>query len=128
VSKSIGSLIHLLAPSATTFGWDMRAVQAIVAMSACALVAVRRRDVGAVWLCALAPALVRVVTDPVLGSYYWQPVEAAVIAGIALGAPISRSRWSWVALALIAYLPYMGSVSGLWLIVGAGCTVAWPCW
>lgn len=119
-----GSLIHLVAPGITEFGWDLRAGQATLAMAACAFIAVRRRDVDGIWLAALAPALVRVVSDPVVGIYYWQPIGAVIIAGIALGAPTVKSPQTWTALVVLAYLPYLANSRGMWVIAGAGCLTA----
>jgi len=116
------SLVHLLAPDVQNFGWDLRVLQAVIVMGACAFVARRCRTTDALWLAPLTAALLRVLTDPVQGSYYWLPLAAAVIGGVALGAPQLKEPTSWVAVALLAYVPFLvTSASSMWLIFGALC-------
>jgi hypothetical protein len=120
-----GSIVHELFPHLQYFGWDLRVVQAVLMAGSCALVVLyRRHDPQAIWLAPLAPALVRVLTDPLRFDYYWVPVGVLVLVGVALGAPRSRSRWSWVALAALVYLPCIATPESVWFIAALLCVAA----
>jgi hypothetical protein len=120
-----GTLVARIAPGIQNFGWPLRLLQGACALAACAAIATRGRNRDAVWLAPLAAVLVRVVTDPMLGPYYWQPLALVIIAGVAFGAPDHRSRKTWLALIALTYLPYIASTAHqLWLEVGTGCALA----
>jgi hypothetical protein len=80
-----GTVDHTLWPHATTFGWDLRVLQAGVctAIGTGVALAVRRRA-AAVWLVPLVIILVRLIFDPTDFLYYWSAAQVAVLAGIAL--------------------------------------------
>jgi hypothetical protein len=86
---STSSLIHLLWPEVTAFGWPLRLAQAALAVgagTAVALVLRRRRD--AVWLVPLAVCASRLLTDPILVGYYFRAPALLCIIGLALAVAL----------------------------------------
>jgi hypothetical protein len=80
-----GTVLSLVVAPGAHFGWPLRLLQAALALSAGASVAiVLRRSVHACWLAPLAVALVRLVLDPLAFGWYWLEVEALVLVGAAL--------------------------------------------
>jgi hypothetical protein len=67
-----GSLVHVLAPEATSFPWALRILQGglAVALGCVAALALRGRP-AALWLTPVAVLAGRLLLDPVLADYYW---------------------------------------------------------
>jgi hypothetical protein len=81
------SLMSLLVPEGTPFGWPLRLLQAVVAVSAGVLVArVLRRSPHALWATPLAIVVARLLLDPLLYSYYLAAPKALILVGAAVGA------------------------------------------
>lgn len=77
-----GTLLSVFVTPGADFGWPLRVLQSVLALSAGASVAVTlRRSIHACWLAPLAVALVRVVLDPLAYGWYWLEVEALVLVG-----------------------------------------------
>ena len=84
---SEGSLTHLLWPDATAFSWPLRLAQGVIVLVAAAAVArATYRSVDGIWLTPLAVCAVRLLTDPVLASYYSIAPEVLICVGIAFAA------------------------------------------
>ena len=80
-----GTFLSLLLATGTHFGWPLRLVQSLLALSAgCAVARALRRSVHAVWLAPLGVVLVRLLLDPLSFGWYWLEVEALVLVGAAL--------------------------------------------
>jgi hypothetical protein len=76
------TLLSLLVEPGTVFGWQLRALQGLAAVSAgvavgCAL----RRSAAALWATPLAVVSVRLVLDPVRYPWYWLALETLVLLG-----------------------------------------------
>jgi hypothetical protein len=85
------SLVSMLVPEGTPFGWSLRLVQAAFAVSAgVAVVRLLRHSPHAVWVAPLAIIVVRLLLDPLLLSYYLTGPKALILVGAALGA----ARWA----------------------------------
>lgn len=81
------SLMSLLVPMGTQFGWALRLVQAVVAVGAGVAVArTFRHSPHAVWLAPLAIVAVRLLLDPLLNWYYLAEPKALLLVGAAVGA------------------------------------------
>jgi hypothetical protein len=81
------TLVHILWPHATSFGWIPRLAQGTMCIgvgSAIALSLRRQRTANAAWLVPVAILLVRFAFDPMQVSYYWVAAQVALLAGIAL--------------------------------------------
>jgi hypothetical protein len=90
-----GTLLGLVLPIGTHFGWPLRLVQAALAAGAGAAVAWRlRRSIHAAWLVPLAVVVTRILLDPVAYGWYWLEAEALALAGAGalLTAPPLRVR------------------------------------
>ncbi len=82
-----GTLLSLVVPAGTHFGWPLRLVQAAVACGIGAVLARRlRRTVHAVWLVPLSVAVARILFDPLSYGWYWLEAEALTLVGAALAA------------------------------------------
>jgi hypothetical protein len=80
-----GTLLSVFVTPGADFGWPLRVLQSVLALSAGASVALTlRRSIHACWLAPLAVALVRVVLDPLAYGWYWLEVEALVLVGAAM--------------------------------------------
>jgi hypothetical protein len=82
---SDGSLLHLLHPGTMSAPWSFRLVQAVLAVAAGSAVALllRGRAWGP-WAVIVAVVAARLVLDPVLAGYYWEPVLVAVTGALVL--------------------------------------------
>jgi hypothetical protein len=81
------SLLSLLVPVGTHFGWPLRLVQAAVAVGAGIAVArALRHSPHAIWVPPLFVVGARLLLDPLLNSYYLAGPEALVLVGAAVGA------------------------------------------
>jgi hypothetical protein len=110
------SLIHVLWPHATEFGWAPRLLQAVVCLTVGSALAVSlRKRPAAIWLVPSAILLARLVFDPVQFSYYWVAPQLTLAAGIALADPRRRTS---IAL-LIGTLWLVSSDLDQWQTVGA---------
>lgn len=85
-----GSLPALwLAPGHDTFPWQLRILQGGLALAASAVVAILVRAADdAVWLVALVACAVRLVFDPVLAGYYFEP--PVILIAVALALAVAR--------------------------------------
>ena len=80
-----GTMLSVFVAPGAHFGWPLRVLQSVLALSASASVAiVARRSIHACWLAPLAVALVRLVLDPLAYGWYWLEVEALVLVGASL--------------------------------------------
>jgi hypothetical protein len=80
-----GTLLSLFVAPGAHFGWPLRLLQSLLALTAGASVALAlRRSIHACWLAPLAVALVRLIVDPLSFGWYWLEVEAVVLVGAAL--------------------------------------------
>jgi len=80
-----GTMLSLVVPVGTHFGWPLRLLQAAVACGVGAVLARRLcATVHAVWLVPLFVALMRILLDPVSFGWYWLEVEALALVGAAL--------------------------------------------
>ena len=79
-----GTLLGLVLPAGTHFGWPLRLAQASVACGIGALLARRIRGKHGVWLVPLGVVLARIALDPLAYGWYWLEVEALVLVGAAL--------------------------------------------
>jgi hypothetical protein len=90
------SLMSLLVPVGTHFGWPLRLVQAAVAVGAGIAVArALRHSPHAIWVPPLFIVAARLLLDPLLNSYYPSAAEGLILVGAAVGAarwPRLRSR------------------------------------
>ena len=90
------SLMSLLVPVGTHFGWPLRLVQAAVAVGAGIAVArALRHSPHAIWVPPLFVVAARLLLDPLLNSYYPSAAEGLILVGAAVGAarwPRLRSR------------------------------------
>lgn len=79
------SLIHLLQPSATRAPWSYRLVQGLLALGGGSAVALllRGRAWGP-WAVVVAVVAGRLVLDPVLAAYYWDPVLVGLMGALVL--------------------------------------------
>jgi len=90
-----GTLLGVVVPVGTHFGWPLRLLQAGVACAAGTVVALRlRRSVHAVWLTPLVVVLARIGLDPLAYGWYWLEAEALALvgAGALLTAPPLRAH------------------------------------
>ncbi len=79
------SLVHLLWPGATTFGWLPRLIQGGLSIGVGAVLAARmRRSPSAIWVVPMAVVLVRLIFDPTQLDYYWVSAQILVIVAIGL--------------------------------------------
>lgn len=88
---SYPSPVSMLVPEGTPFGWPLRLVQAVFAVSAgVAVVRLLRRSPHVLWAAPLAIVVVRLLLDPLLLSYYLAGPKVLILVGAALGA----ARWT----------------------------------
>lgn len=81
------SLLSLLVPVGTHFGWPLRLVQATVAVGAGIAVArALRHSPHAIWVPPLFVVAARLLLDPLLNSYYPSAAEGLILVGAAVGA------------------------------------------
>lgn len=81
------SLIHLLQPGATAAPWSWRLVQSVLAIaagSAAALLLRGRNAAWGPWVVTAAAVAGRLVLDPVLAGYYWDPVLVGLTGALVL--------------------------------------------
>jgi hypothetical protein len=119
-----GSLVHLVLPGRTRFGWSLRLVQGALSALACGVVAYRGRgNPEAQWLAPLAGVAVRILADPGALDYYWLPAGALVVGGIAtIGR--RRTKVQLAGVALLGYVTYAATtLVSAPLLTGAGCFV-----
>jgi len=77
-----GTLVSVVVPVGTHFGWPLRLLQAVVACGLGAAVALRfRRSVHAVWLAPLVVVTARIALDPLAYGWYWLEAEALALGG-----------------------------------------------
>jgi hypothetical protein len=77
-----GTLVSVVVPVGTHFGWPLRLLQATVACGLGAAIALRfRRSVHAVWLVPLAVVFARIALDPLAYGWYWLEAEALALVG-----------------------------------------------
>ncbi|TMK68791.1 MAG: hypothetical protein E6G50_14475 [Actinobacteria bacterium] len=77
-----GTLVSVVVPVGTHFGWPLRLLQAAVACGLGAAVALRfRRSVHAVWLAPLVVVVARIALDPLAYGWYWLEAEALGLVG-----------------------------------------------
>jgi hypothetical protein len=77
-----GTLLSVVVPAGTHFGWPLRLLQAGVACALGALVALRfRRNVNALWLTPLVVVVARIALDPLAYGWYWLEAEALALVG-----------------------------------------------
>jgi hypothetical protein len=79
-----GTLLGVVLPAGTHFGWPLRLLQAGIACALGLALARRLRGRHAVWLVPLTVALVRIALDPLAYGWYWLEVESLVLVGAAL--------------------------------------------
>lgn len=82
-----GSVLHALDPTAATFPWSLRLLQSLLALGAGAAVALllrRRHARWGVWLVPVAVVAGRLLLDPVLAGYYWDPVLVCGVGALVL--------------------------------------------
>jgi hypothetical protein len=90
-----GTIVSVVLPVGTHFGWPLRLLQAAVACGLGAAMALRlRRSVHAVWLVPLVVVLARIALDPLAYGWYWLEAEALALvgAGALLTLPPFRER------------------------------------
>ncbi len=81
------SLISLLVPEGTHFGWPLRLLQAAVAVGAGIAVArALRRSPHAIWAAPLAIVVARLLLDPLLNPYYLAAPKGLILVGAVVGA------------------------------------------
>ena len=77
-----GTLVSVVVPVGTHFGWPLRLLQAAVACGLGAAVALRfRRSMHAVWLAPLVVVVARIALDPLAYGWYWLEAEALGLVG-----------------------------------------------
>jgi len=77
-----GTLLGVVLPAGTDFGWPLRLLQAGLACGLGAGVALRlRRSVHAVWLTPLVVVVARIALDPLAYGWYWLEAEALALVG-----------------------------------------------
>jgi len=85
------SLLSIVVPDGTPFGWPLRLLQAAVAVGAGIAVArVLRHSPHALWVAPLAIVAARLLLDPLLYSYYFAAPKGLVLVGGAVAA----ARWT----------------------------------
>lgn len=94
---SRATLVHAVVPQLTQFSWSGRFVQAAVvtAVVTATVIAARRQRVPAVtlaWLLPVVVAMAKIATDPQPRDYYWAPVTAALLIGVAASARVRLRR------------------------------------
>jgi hypothetical protein len=90
-----GTLLSLVVPVGTHFGWPLRLAQAGLACGLGGLLAWRmRRSPHAVWLVPLTVVVARILLDPLAYGWYWLAAQALALVGAALlvTAPPLRVR------------------------------------
>jgi len=81
------SPVSMLVPEGTSFGWQLRMVQALFAVGGGVAVArLLRRSPHALWAAPLAIVVARLLLDPLLLPYYLEGPEVLILVGAALGA------------------------------------------
>ena len=83
------SLLHALQPETTTFPWTFRLAQAVLAVGAGSVVALllrRRAAAWGPWAVIVAVVTARLILDPVLAGYYWDPALIAAVGALVLAA------------------------------------------
>ncbi len=110
--------LHLLFPNATTFTWQMRAIQTIASLAAAAAVGwLLRRRADSVWLVPLVAVLVRLALDPLNYTYYQVAPQLLVLFGCGLlGA---RRPSHTLAVLLLTYATFVVPVVALPLSICA---------
>lgn len=124
------SLVHALEPGATTFPWTFRVAQALVSMGAGTAVALLLRGRGGSWgpwAVITAVVAARLILDPVLAGYYWDPALIATVGAMVLAAHRADLVAAVVvAVALVltadvaAPVPRAIALTGLMLLAAAG--------
>lgn len=80
-----GTLLSLVLTPGTDFGWELRLLQAALAVGGGAAVALTfRRSVHAVWCAPLVVVLARLLVDPLSFGWYWLAALALALVGAAL--------------------------------------------
>ncbi len=103
-----GTLVHLLWPHATTFGWAPRLLQGALCLGiGCIMTVALRHRAGAIWLVPLTILLTRLLLDPVQIGYYWVAPQITLIAGMVFLRAANHAR-----IAIIIALVGICSVSG----------------
>jgi hypothetical protein len=88
------SLLSMLVPVGTHFGWPLRLVQAAVAVGAGISVArALRHSPQAIWAAPLAVVAARLLLDPILNSYYLAAPKGLLL----VGAAVAAGRWTRLA-------------------------------
>jgi hypothetical protein len=78
------SPLSLVVPAGTSFGWPLRMLQAVVAVSAgIAVVRTLRRSPHALWAAPLTVVVARLLLDPLLYPYYLAAPKALLLVGAA---------------------------------------------
>jgi hypothetical protein len=123
------TLVHQLAPALVGFDWTARLVQATVVVGVAAAVALlaRRRPQASgemVWLLPAVLVLAKITTDPAPRNYYWVPLQAALLLGIASARrpnlPVAcASAVLLLALVMPLQLPALEVAATVALAVGA---------
>jgi hypothetical protein len=101
-----GTLLGLVVTPGTHFGWPLRLLQAALALSAGAAVAlVLRRSVHALWLAPLAVVIVRLVLDPLSFGWYFLEAVSLVLVGAGLLLTELPERFPQARLAVVGRQP-----------------------
>lgn len=103
--------LHSLFPTITNVTWWLRLLQGAATTTVCAVVvSIMRRTPHVVTVAPLAAMLIRFVFDPYVLDYYW--LSVSLLAVITWCVTDRRSRpVELVALAALAYLPYLTDLS-----------------
>lgn len=95
-----GSPMALVVETGTEFPWQLRALQAGIAVAGGAFVVwFMRRSRDVVWVAPLAIAVLRLATDPVSYDYYWLAGAAVALVGLASVAASADVKTSLVMVA-----------------------------
>ena len=87
------SLMSLIVPVGTHFGWPLRLVQAAVAVGAGVAVGrALRHSPHAIWVAPLFIVAARLLLDPLLNSYYPSAAEGLIL----VGAAVVAAHWTLV--------------------------------
>ncbi|MDX6370931.1 MAG: hypothetical protein QOG93_2433, partial [Gaiellaceae bacterium] len=101
-----GTLLGLVVTPGTHFGWPLRLLQAALALSAGAAVAlVLRRSIHALWLAPLAVVIVRLVLDPLSFGWYFLEAVSLVLVGAGLLLTELPERFPQARLAVVGRQP-----------------------
>jgi hypothetical protein len=90
-----GTILSVVVPVGTHFGWPLRLLQAGIACGLGAAVALRfHRNVNSVWITPLVVVVARIALDPLAYGWYWLEAEALalVAAGVLVRSLQRRDR------------------------------------